>query len=88
MKIVIYSVAEPEPEPEPPGAVLSCWSRSRSRKKIMFSAPAPAPAPAPAIIQKKHFHNQQIFSKYDNEFRFLFSKCSVHSRLSLIFFHF
>ena len=29
--------------------------RSRSRKKITFTAPAPV------IIQKKHFHNQQIF---------------------------
>ena len=30
-------------------------------KKITFTAPAPAPAPAPVIIQKKHFHNQEIF---------------------------
>ena len=30
---------------------------SRSWKKITFMAPAPAPV----IIQKKHFHNQQIF---------------------------
>ena len=36
-----------EPEPEP--------------KKNTFTAPAPAPAPAPVIIQKKHFHNQEIF---------------------------
>ena len=43
------------------------------------------PAPAPAIIQKKHLHDQ-IFSEYDNEFRFLLSYCSVHARLLFIFF--
>ena len=49
-----------EPEPEPPGAVVFCWSRSR--KKITLSAAA--------IMQRKHLHNQQIFSNYDNEFSF------------------
>ena len=56
--------------------------RSRSRSFLLEPEPKKntfsAPAPAPAIIKKKHFHNQQIFSKYDNEFRFLFSTCSVH----------